>query len=116
LADVNTNTVSVGQQIAPAPKPDVAATKPGYVKVRLSYHTSQPKHLRSILLFHMCNIKPPYTEDLCILMPRMKVFALLETFIPAFEQLKRSGVVSKTAELQDFRILDEDLLTLAYIF
>jgi hypothetical protein len=46
----------------------------------------------------------------------MKVFAILETFIPAFEYLQNSGVVSHTAELQNFEIVDEDVHTLAYVF
>jgi hypothetical protein len=102
--------------IAPANKPDLAASKPGYVKVRLSYLTSQPQHLRSLLLLHTCGIQPPYTEEVCILLPYAKVFALLETFMPPFEYLQKCGVLSKTAELQDFKVLDEDGLTLAYIF
>lgn len=108
--------VSEARPIAPAAKPELAASKPGYMKVRLSYLTSQPQHLRSLLLYHTCGIQPPYTEEVSILLPRLKVFTLLETFIPSFEYLQKSGVVSKTAELQDFSILDEDNLTLSYIF
>ena len=102
--------------ISPAIKPELAAFKPGYVKVRLSYLTSEPKHLRSLLLYHTCGIQPPYTEEVSILLPRLKVFTLLETFIPPFEHLQKSRVVSKTAELQDFGVLEEDVLTLSYIF
>lgn len=105
-----------GRPIAPARKPDLAASKLGYVKVRLSYLTSEPQHLRSLLLLHTCGIQPPYTEEMCILLPYAKVFTLLETFIPPFEYLQRCGVISKTAELQEFKVLDEDTLTLAYIF
>jgi hypothetical protein len=104
--------------IAPAlvARPELAACRPGYVKVRLSYQTSQPQHLRSLLLLHTCGIQPPYTEETCILLPAAKVFTLLETFIPSFEYLQKCGVLSKTAELLDFKVLDEDDLTLAYIF
>jgi hypothetical protein len=102
--------------IAPAVKPELAASKDGYVKVTLSFLTSQPQHLRSLLLYHTCNIKAPYTEEVSILLPRMRVFALLETFIPQFEYLQKSGLVSNSAELQGFSIADEDSHTLAYLF
>lgn len=108
--------LSEARPIAPAAKPELAAVKDGYVKVTLSYLTTQPQHLRSLLLYHTCNIQPPYTEEVSILMPRMKVFALLETFIPQFEYLQKAGVVSKTAELQGFSIMDEDRHTLSYLF
>lgn len=102
--------------IAPAVKPELTTSKSGYVKIRLLYLTSQPQHLRSLLLLHTCGIKPPYTEEVCILLPHTKVFTLLETFIPLFEYLQECEVISKTAELQDFKVLDEDDHTLAYIF
>lgn len=108
--------VSEERPIAPLAKPELAASKSGYMKVRLSFLTSQPQHLRSLLLYHTCGIRPPYTEEVSILLPRLKVFTRLETFIPQFEYLQKSGVVSKTAELQDFALLDEDILTLAYLF
>lgn len=108
--------VSEVRPIAPAAKPELAASKDGFVKVSLSFLTLQPQHLRSLLLYHTCNIQPPYTEEVSILLPRMRVFALLETFIPHFEYLQKSGVVSKTAELQGFSIMDEDVHTLAYLF
>ena len=107
---------SEARPIAPVVKPALLASKRGHVKVRLSYLTSQPKHLRSILLYHTCGINPPYTEEVSILLPQSKVFTLLETYIPAFEYLQKAGVVSKTAELRGFDILDEDILTLAYLF
>lgn len=109
-------TVSDARPIAPAVKPELAAAKSGFVKVTLSYLTTQPQHLRSLLLYTSCNIQPPYTEEVSILLPSMKVFAILETFIPAFEYLQNSGVVSHTAELQNFEIVDEDVHTLAYVF
>jgi hypothetical protein len=84
--------------------------------VRLSFLTKEPQHLRSLLLYHTCGIRPPYTEEVSILMPRLRVFTRLENFIPQFQRLQASGVVSRSAELQDFTILDEDNLTLSYIF
>ena len=113
---VKLGTIEATRPIAPIAKPELAASLLGYVKVRLSYLTAQPQHLRSLLLLHTCGIQPPYTEEMCILLPYAKVFTLLETFIPPFEHLQKCGVLSKAAELQDFKVLDEDSLTLAYIF
>ena len=113
---VKSVALELTRPIAPAIKPELAASKSEYVKVRLSYLTSQPRHLRSLLLLHTCGIQPPYTEEVCILLPYAKVFTLLETFIPSFEYLQKCDAISKTAELQDFRVLDEDNTTLAYIF
>jgi hypothetical protein len=98
----------------PTSFPELLAYKEGYIKICLSYLTSKPKHLRSLLLYHTYNIKPPYTEEVSILIPCAKTFTLLETFIPAFERLQKAGVVPNTAELQGFSITDEDELTLAY--
>ena len=113
---ITKSTPATERPIAPALKPELAASKPGYVKVRLSYLTLQPQHLRSLLLLHTCGIQPPYTEEVYLLLPARRVFALLETFMPPFEYLQKCGILSKTAELQEFKILDEDVLTLAYIF
>ncbi len=108
--------VSDVRPIAPEPKPQLSSVKKDFVKVTLSYRTLQPKHIRSLLLYHTCNIQPPYTEEVSILLPRMKVFALLETFIPSFEYLQQSGIIPSQAELQSFSIVDEDDHTLAYVF
>jgi len=116
LASTDLKLSSNAVPIAPTPVPEVAASKPGYMKVRLMYLTPEPQHLRSLQLAHAYNIRPPYNEEISILLPQMKVFTLLETFIPAFEILQKAGVISKNSKLRDFRILDEDNLTLSYIF
>lgn len=107
---------SEARPIAPAPAPELASKKPGYVKVRLMFLTPEPQHLRSLQLAHAYNIRPPYNEEVSILLPQMKVFTLLETYFPAFETLQKAGIISKSSKLRDFRILDEDNLTLSYIF
>ena len=98
-----------------APTPPLSAFKSGHVKVRLFYLTSQPKHIRSYLL-HQHGTRPPYIEDACILLPRMQVFDLLETYMSTFGKLKESGGIPSDAQLQDFKVLDEDTLTLAHTF
>jgi hypothetical protein len=116
LANLTKPKLLVGQQIAPPPRPELAATKQGYVKVQLSFLTGLPKHIRNILLREQCGTQPPYIEDICILMPRMKVFTILETYMPAFALLQQVGIVPYDAKLQDFKILDEDQHTLAFLF
>lgn len=105
-----------GCKISPPSKPELAPAKEGYVKICLTYSTMVPQHIRSVLLYHTCNIKPPYIEEVFILMPRMKVFSILENFLPAFEALQACGVISEKSEIQGFTILIEDETTLAYIF
>ena len=97
-------------------RPEPVAVKDGYVKVRLNFTTSEPKHVRSQMMQQIYHSKPPFIEDVCVLMPSAAVFTLLETFFPAFEWLKEIGVVSPTANLQEFKVLDEDTHTLAFLF
>jgi hypothetical protein len=91
----------------------LAASLPGRVKVRLRYLTSQPRHLRSMLLAQY-GAQPPYIEEACILLPHMQVFPVLECFLPAFEALKEDAAVPPDSRLQSFDILDRDILTLSY--
>jgi hypothetical protein len=58
---------------------------------------------------------PPFLEDICILLPRMQVFTLLETFLPMFKTLQEAGVVSVNDTLTGFKLLNEDKLTLGYV-
>lgn len=113
LEHIDAPAVTPKQLIAPPP---TAASKPNYLKVRLSYLTPEPKHIRSRMLEQQCRVQPPYLEDVCVLLPRMKVFSILENFIPIFEKLQAAGIVSGQANLQSFKVLEEDSSTLAYIF
>ncbi len=88
---------------------------PGHVKVQLRYLTKEPKHLRSMLLSQYTGVEPPYIEEVCILLPHMKVFPVLECFLPPFEVLKQEGIVQSDAELQSFKLLDRDYLTVSYV-
>ena len=102
--------------VAPPPKRELMASKDGFMKIRLTFLTDEPKHVRSTMLREQYGAKPPYTEDVCLLLSCGKTFSILETFIPAFEKLRESDVISSTAKLLKFKILDEDFNTLAYIF
>ena len=92
----------------------LASSAPGYIKVRLQYLTKTARHLRSTLLFQ-CGAKPPFMEEVCVLLPHKKVYPLRECFLPIFEALRTEGIVSPDAILQEFNILDRDYLTLAYL-
>jgi len=111
---------SVALTVIPAPLsvrwPDVFPFKEGYTKIRLSFLTDDPKHIRSLMLQQIYNSKPPFVEDVCVLMPQMQVFSILETFFSVFERLQAVGVVSPAANLLGFKVLDEDTETLAYLF
>lgn len=114
-SQVITPEIVTPRPLAPVPKPELVASKSGYVKVRLTYLTSEPKHLRSIVLAKQYGIQPPFHEEISILMPRQKVFTLLEAYLPAFNYLQSCSLVSKSARLMDFEIRDEDDLTLAHV-
>ena len=91
----------------------LAASLPGRVKVRLRYLTSQPRHLRSMLLAQY-GAQPPFIEEACVLLPHMQVFPVLECFLPAFEALREDSAVPLDSQLRSFDILDRDILTLSY--
>jgi hypothetical protein len=92
----------------------VASALPGHIKVMLRYLTKEPKHLRSTLLLQT-GVEAPFIEEACVLIPHMKVFPMIECFLPAFETLKDQEIIQKDAELQSFKILDRDYLTLSYV-
>jgi hypothetical protein len=103
------------QRIAPVEAPECLRVKVGYIKVRLSYLTFDPKHMRSQMLRNSCGARPPYAEDICVLIPRMKVFPTLSTYNPAFKRLQDCNLLTQTAKLTGFTIVDEDDSTLAYV-
>ena len=93
----------------------VAPALPGHIKVLLRYLTKEPKHLRSMLLSQYTGVEAPFIEEVCVLIPHMKVLPVIECFLPMLETLKTEGVVQRDAELQGFKILDRDYLTLSYV-
>jgi len=115
LVNVETTALEL-VSVAPPPKRELLPSKAGFVKIRLSFLTNDPKHVRSQMLRLSCNSKPPFVEDICILLPLGKTFSILETFIPAFEKLQEDSTVSDTAKLLTFKILDDDTCTLAFLF
>lgn len=93
---------------------ETVALKTGYIKVKLYYHTPVAKHFRSMVL-QSFGANPPYIEDVCILLPRMKTFDMMECFLAPFERLQVSGIVHPDAQLLAYEIADEDRYTLAYL-
>lgn len=100
---------------APKTKIELSIGLPGHVKIMLRYLTKEPKHLRSMLLSQYTGVRPPYIEEVCVLFPHMRVFPILECFLPFFEVLKQGGIIQKDAELQSFKLLDRDYLTVSYV-
>jgi len=101
----------------PSAEPDVKplASKPGHVKVRLTFLTDAPKHYRSFQLAVMYGFHGPFMEEACVLLPRKSVTSLaLGAFLPAFESLKAHFVIGRNARLVGVALLDEDDSTLAY--
>jgi hypothetical protein len=86
----------------------------GFVKVRLRYTTHKPLHVRSLILSTLYSIDGPYFEDVFVFVPQRETFPMVEAFYPIFNQLKKRGIIHETAQLKDFKIMDEDVLTLGY--
>jgi hypothetical protein len=92
------------------------AERPGYMKVRLTYLTNEPKHYRSYQLAMMYGLAGPFTEEAYVLMPAYAITSMdLTMFRSAFAFLQRNFVVSRTARLVKVTLLDEDTSTLAYV-
>lgn len=111
---VNDSKIGI-QRIAPPEVPKCIRVKVGCIKIRLSYLTFDPKHMRSQMLKVSCGAKPPFAEDVCILMPRMKISLNRQIFDSALSRLQLSGVVSPSAKLTGYTFLEEDDDTLAYV-
>lgn len=105
------DTVPVVKTIRDTPVSD----KPGYIKVRLTFLTFEPVHVRSLQLQYACGARPPFNEDICILMKADRAYPDLEHYSLPFEQLKTQGLVSTSARLTEVTLLDEDVETLSYI-
>ncbi len=109
-------SVLPGISLVPVLRLEQATERDGYVKVKFFYTTEEPKNIRSYGLQHSYGFKGPFMEDVCVLLPQEQVSLNFECFIPAFARLQiQHLVVSKSAQLKDFLILDEDKLTLAYV-
>ena len=89
--------------------------KEGCIKVRLTYLTEEPKHIRSIMLHNTFAAKPPYFEDVCVLIPCPLANTTIQTYLPYLKRLQDNDVISPTAKLTHFAFLDEDVTTLAYL-
>lgn len=107
-------TAIIGLVQAP-PAPPVESVREDFIKVRLSYLTTAPKHVRNLQLRTEYGIKPPYNEDICILFPAARTFNDFETYLDTFESLKLTGLLHSEDILIDATLLIEDDLTLAYV-
>jgi hypothetical protein len=95
-------------------RPEIMVSRKGYIKVRLDYLTTKPRHIRSVMLSDAFMAEGPYTESCRVLVPQNKTYPLIEVFLPAFELLKKFNYVYDTDELVGFKILEDDLYGQAY--
>lgn len=100
----------------PLSVPEMASTKDGYIKVRLDFLTQEPRHVHSSLLQSSYDLSGPFLENICVLIPQESCFDLLECFAPFVGELCKTGAVALSARLYAFEILEEDALTLSYVF
>ena len=95
-----------------------APSRPGYLKVRLYFHTWVPKHLRSHMLKEEFHGAAPYQEDVCVLMPLEEITTDLNNYTPIFQMLLEKGIVASGTrtqpQLRSIELLEEDEQTLAY--
>jgi hypothetical protein len=96
------------------PQLATAVEKPGYIKVRLFYHTWEPQHSRSQALIAEFAADPPFVEDVSVLLPVAATYDRLSAFEDIFRLLQHQGVVSSMDKLHQFEFRDEDVRTLAY--
>jgi len=96
------------------PRFELRADKEGYIKIRLFYHTREPRHMRSRVLATEFDAGPPYVEDVSILVPCTHAFNRLSAFDSIFRALQLNGAVAMTDQLKDFEIRDENTFTLAW--
>ena len=97
-----------------SPRPEVMTSRKGYIKVRLDYKTTKPRHIRSFILSDAFMADGPFIESLRVLVPQNQTYPLIEVFFPVFDILKEWKYVYETDELVDFKILEDDLHGQAY--
>lgn len=74
-------------------------SKPGYSRVKLTYHTHTPTTEAGLFLSQSLKVKPPYTGVVYVLLPSSRVFTILEAYQDTFEVLKDARVVPADARL-----------------
>lgn len=93
---------------------DVAAQEADHVKVRLFFHTWEPKHVRSHYLKNEVSAAPPFLEDICVLVPVNRAYDRLSAYQAIFLALQEAGILAKADVLKAFELCVEDTHTLAY--
>lgn len=85
-----------------------------HMKVRLVYRSSQP-HTEAALTLQKLGLKPPYTEELRVLVPASQAFSDLEVYRPVFNRLKADKAVPADAQLTGYAFDPQDTDILAYV-
>ena len=101
--------------MATNPTFDVVSQAAGHVKVRLFYDTWKPKHVRSHFLRTEAAAKPPFIEDLTVLVPLARAFNRLSAYRDIFRRLIAAEILAPTDALKKFEFREEDYHTLAYL-
>ena len=85
-----------------------------HMKVRLTYQSEVP-HTEAALTLQKLGLKPPYVEELRVLVPACQAFSDLEVYRPVFDWLKASKAVPADAVLTGYAFDDQDNGILAYV-
>ena len=94
---------------------DVVSQKADHVKVRLFYDTWKPKHIRSHFLRTEADAKPPFIEDVSVLVPVSHAYNRLSAYHDIFQSLIAAGHLAPKDTLKKFEFREEDFYTLAYL-
>jgi hypothetical protein len=94
---------------------DVVSQQADHVKVRLFYNTWKPKHVRSNFLKTQADAKPPFIEDVSVLVPVSCAYNRLSAYRDIFQRLIAAGHLAPTDALKKFEFREEDMSTLAYL-
>lgn len=94
---------------------DVVTQQAGHVKVRLFYDTWNPKHVRSHFLRIEAGAKPPFIEDVFVLVPFNRAYNRMSAYRDVFQRLIAAGYLAAADALKKFEFCEEDYRTLAYL-
>jgi hypothetical protein len=94
--------------------PTLTAHEPGLVKVRISFETWEPQHMRSHALRTELFVKPPYVEDVCVLLRVGQVTTHRATYDNLLSSLIDLSLVPQRSRVVHFELLVGEKVTLAY--
>ena len=81
----------------------MAVASPGFVKVRLQFHTNEATTETALLMARL-NVRGPYLEEIWVLMPKAKVLSILNAYRTSFAHLLEIRVVPSGARLFAYKV------------